>query len=145
MNTKVNLINASAIIVLIRASQRIPLTDLIDLINDVVQWGPPVSLNGRLYSVSSGVIPATIWQALRELEGWGAGYVTPSENKVYEYLIVDAQILELIIIAIRHLLDDLAGREEREKSLIFPQPHRQLITNRMRKHDNRDGSSFEPR
>ncbi|MDP2245234.1 hypothetical protein [Pseudomonas sp.] len=145
MDTYQSSITTSDKIVLARASQIISLAGLIELINETVKWAPPASLKGRLYRISRFAIPTTIWQALRELESWGAGSITQSENQLYEYMIADAQILELIIFAIRRLLDDLAGREERDKSHIFPQSRRQLIEKKRHQHDSKYDSSFEPR
>ncbi|HBN9846900.1 TPA: hypothetical protein L3934_006132 [Pseudomonas aeruginosa] len=95
---------------LIWAGENLALAELVGLINEAVQWGPAPSLNGQLYSINQNATPSITWMALKELVDWGAGIIIDTAPQQEELLIADAALVEVIILAIKQLLDFLTGQ-----------------------------------
>ncbi|MAG66521.1 MAG: hypothetical protein CMK74_11720 [Pseudomonadales bacterium] len=96
------------------AADHIAASDLLELVNDSVQWGPAPTLKGPLYKISRRAIHPVAWNALIELKSWGGGSIADDAEQYNELLIADAALLELILLAIRRLIDALMGQAERD-------------------------------
>lgn len=114
-------LGAKGIKQLFLASERIPLAELVSVINTTVQWGPIPTLNGELYEIDSRTIPLTAWIALNELIDWGAAAI-PIRHNDYEIMRASVVLVDLFLLALSKILRSLNDTDSKSS---FNRPKRQ--------------------
>lgn len=127
------------------ASEHLNYSDLLEVVDESVKWGPAPNLKGQLYKISKTSIPPMLWEGLIGLKEWGAGFVVNSTSIEDEHLMADAAHLEPILLAIKKikdLLSDDTGNSSGMKISPLKQP---VPSYKNRRPRNNDDNQFEPR
>ncbi|WP_131189353.1 hypothetical protein [Stutzerimonas kirkiae] len=85
-------------------------------IERAITWGPALQIAALTYAIKRRDIPEVAWNALAEMKSWGAALHSIDESGE-EILLTDQSIFELIIEAIRLLLEGVASILS-EKALV---------------------------
>jgi len=142
MNCEKHSLSAQNIALLFSANEKIPLDDLVTLVNHTVQWGPIPSLAGPYYELDNRTIPAAIWIALNHLIDWGAAAYT-GEGEDHEAIRANMAFVDLIIQAIRKKLNLLYSDTDTEVTAALIRKKKQLPHSQRRAIS--DGFGMEPR
>lgn len=78
---------------------------LLERVQYSLTWGPAPQRGGNICLVHHNSIPNNIWNALLEMEQWGAA--RQCSGKDGDFLLVDNGLFEMVMKVIRLLLDSL--------------------------------------
>ncbi|HEK2500648.1 hypothetical protein CJT82_17110 [Pseudomonas aeruginosa] len=106
MTNQVIPLNPDDRVVLARAAQALSEQQLREEVERTITWGPIPQVGEFVYAIPRKDLPDSAWNALLELEDWGAGRRSATSSNE-EVLIADKALFELVIEAIRLLLEGL--------------------------------------
>lgn len=127
------------------ASKNLSQTDLIELVDESVKWGPVPNLKGQLYKISRCALPLISWRGLIGLEEWGAGFLIDATTLEDEHLIADAVHIERILLAIRKLKDLLSDETGNGSGMKISPAQQPIPSHKKRHRRNPDDDQLEPR
>lgn len=91
-------------VVLTKAAHDLSEQQLREEVERTITWGPIPQLGEFVYAIPRNDLPASAWNALLELEDWGAARRSANPDPE-EVLFADKALFELVIEAIRLLLE----------------------------------------
>lgn len=93
----------------LRAGEAFSAEHLSSEIQEIIKWAPALNRNGENYLIARKELTDNVWEAICEIEDWGMA--ERIDNSGYEYLKVDASLLDLIMTTIKLLLKILSKPE----------------------------------
>jgi len=120
MNTEISQLSAAETKLLMQVTLEMRLSELKDFINASIQYGPPISLGGRLHRIDQDLIFPVCWQALMEFVSWGAGIVVHDQDDQSCSLLVDSAHAERLLRLVEKHLHSDSGQGEKQAILNCP-------------------------
>lgn len=92
------------------AGEKLTYGEFLDLVQESIKWGPIPNLEGDLCEIYRESVSEKSWYVLLEMEEWTAAVIFERDSIENACIVADAALIELILLAIRNVLRDSAGR-----------------------------------
>lgn len=103
-----------------RAVREIHITELRDLINTSIQYGPAIIRQGCMHHINQHDLPPIFWKALEIFVEWGAGNICKDQQGSSYFLQAGSDHVDRMLKLIAERLDSTSGQGENQSCLNRP-------------------------